>query len=331
MKKFLIIQTASIGDVILATALPEKLHARYPHAAIDIMVKKGNESLFAAHPYIRYVIVRDKSMGKRKSFFSLLQRIYVEKYDHIINVQRFAFTALLTIFGGAKSTSGFKGNIFSIFYKRRVKHVIKPEGTIHEIKRNQQLISHITDETPGMVRLYPSKKDYAAVSIYKTKPFIGIAPASLWHTKEFPKEKWIELMKRLPDQYAVYLLGGKDDIILCEEIINSSGRKQCLNLAGKLKLTETAALMQHAVMNYVNDSAPMHLASSVNAPVAAIFCSTVPGFGFGPLSKNAHIIETKKELPCRPCGLHGHKECPENHFNCAQTIDIEELLKVLEA
>lgn len=331
MKKFLIIQTASIGDVILATALPEKLHAHYPHAAIDIMVKKGNESLFAAHPYIRYVIVRDKAMGKRKSFIQLLQRIYIEKYDHIINVQRFTFTALLTLFGGAKSTSGFKGNLFSFFYKKRVKHIIKPDGKIHEIERNQQLISHITDDKPGAVRLYPSKKDYAAMSGYKTKSFITIAPASLWQTKAFPKEKWIELMKELPDQYAVYLLGGKDDVALCEEIIHSSGRKNCLNLAGKLKLTETAALMQDAVMNYVNDSAPMHLASAVNAPVTAIFCSTVPGFGFGPLSEKAHIVETKKTLPCRPCGLHGHRECPENHFNCAQTIDIDELLNVLEA
>ncbi len=330
MKKFLLIQTASIGDVILTTALAEKLHEKYPHAAIDIMVKKGNENLFASHPFIRYVLIRDKSMGKRKSFIMLLQRIYVEKYDHIINVQRFSFTALLTIFGGAKSTSGFKGSIFSVFYKKRVKHIIKPDGEIHEIHRNQRLISHICGEEPGQVRLYPSQKAYAAVSIYKTQPFIGIAPASLWHTKELPKQKWTELLQRLPKHYNVYLLGGMDDRELCDNIINTAGRENCLNLAGKLKLLETAALMQHAVMNYVNDSAPMHLASSVNAPVTAVFCSTIPGFGFGPLSDNSHIVETKKSLSCRPCGLHGHAECPQKHFECARTIEVDELIKVLE-
>ena len=41
MKKFLVIQTASIGDVILATAVVEKLHAYYPDSQIDMVIKKG--------------------------------------------------------------------------------------------------------------------------------------------------------------------------------------------------------------------------------------------------------------------------------------------------
>lgn len=40
-KKFLIIQTASIGDVILATAIVEKLHSYYPDSQIDMMIKKA--------------------------------------------------------------------------------------------------------------------------------------------------------------------------------------------------------------------------------------------------------------------------------------------------
>ena len=43
--KFLIIQTAFIGDVILATALVEKLHRHYPEATIDFALRKGNEGL----------------------------------------------------------------------------------------------------------------------------------------------------------------------------------------------------------------------------------------------------------------------------------------------
>ena len=80
-------------------------------------------------------------------------------------------------------------------------------------------------------------------------------------------------------------------------------------------------------MNYVNDSAPMHIASAMNAKTTAIFCSTVPSFGFGPLSDSAQIVETKLALDCRPCGLHGHKECPKGHFKCGFSIETEELLK----
>ncbi len=98
------------------------------------------------------------------------------------------------------------------------------------------------------------------------------------------------------------------------------------NLAGKLSFLQTAALMKDATMNYVNDSAPLHIASSVNAPVTAIFCSTVPSFGFGPLSEKSFIVEIQEIIPCRPCGLHGFKKCPEKHFKCAYNIKSEQLI-----
>jgi len=98
-----------------------------------------------------------------------------------------------------------------------------------------------------------------------------------------------------------------------------------VNLAGKLSFLESAALMKDAKMNFTNDSAPMHLASAVNAPVTAIFCSTVAAFGFGPLSDDSFVVETKEQLDCRPCGLHGFSKCPEKHFKCALTINSDQL------
>ncbi|HDO06155.1 MAG TPA: glycosyltransferase family 9 protein, partial [Bacteroidetes bacterium] len=83
-------------------------------------------------------------------------------------------------------------------------------------------------------------------------------------------------------------------------------------------------------MNYTNDSAPTHLASAMNAPVAAIFCSTVPEFGFGPLSATSFVIQTTENLFCRPCGLHGKKVCPKKHFKCAETIELKQLLLCLK-
>ncbi|MBV9987261.1 MAG: glycosyltransferase family 9 protein, partial [Chitinophagaceae bacterium] len=88
-------------------------------------------------------------------------------------------------------------------------------------------------------------------------------------------------------------------------------------------------LQQDALMNYVNDSAPMHFASAVNAPVTAVYCSTIPAFGFGPLSANSHIVEILQPLACRPCGLHGRKACPLAHFNCARKIETAQLIRTL--
>lgn len=53
MKNILVIQTAFIGDVILATALIEKLHACYPDSEISMLVRQGNESLLKNHPFFK--------------------------------------------------------------------------------------------------------------------------------------------------------------------------------------------------------------------------------------------------------------------------------------
>lgn len=52
MQKILIIQTAFIGDVVLATAVIENLKHHYPDAQIDFLLQKGNESLLANNPHL---------------------------------------------------------------------------------------------------------------------------------------------------------------------------------------------------------------------------------------------------------------------------------------
>jgi heptosyltransferase-2 len=96
-------------------------------------------------------------------------------------------------------------------------------------------------------------------------------------------------------------------------------------MAGELSLLQSAALIKGAQMNYANDSAPLHIASAVDAPVTAVFCSTVTRFGYGPLSSNSRVVETESPLSCRPCGPHGHKKCPKGHFKCAD-INVSEIV-----
>ena len=81
-------------------------------------------------------------------------------------------------------------------------------------------------------------------------------------------------------------------------------------------------------MNYVNDSASLHLGSAMNAPTTAIFCSTVPEFGFGPLADQSRVVQTPEPLDCKPCTLHGRKACPLGHYRCAWGIPVDEVAKV---
>ncbi len=324
MTKFLLIQTAFIGDVILATGLIEKLSGHYPGAAIDFMVRKGNEGVLQGHPKLRKLWIWDKKRGKYKHLLGLVGQFRREQYDYVINLQRFATTGLVTVLSGGKQKVGYDKNPFSRLFTCSIPHQIG-DGR-HEVERNHDLVAHLTDGIPDRPKLYPSEADYNQVATLKDQPFICIAPTSVWFTKQFPAEKWVELIGHLPDRYRVYLLGGPADYEACEHIRQAAGREGVINLAGKLSLLASAALMRDATMNYVNDSAPMHLASALNAPTCAIFCSTVPLFGFGPLADGAQIVERRFPLHCRPCGLHGYRACPEGHFKCAKDIDIGQLM-----
>jgi heptosyltransferase-2 len=332
MQSILVIQTAFTGDVVLATGLLEKLHKQFPDAAIDVLVRKGNETLFDEHPFINEVLVWNKKSNKYNNLFTLLKQLRKNRYDKVINLQRFAATGLLTGFSQAKQTIGFDKNPFSFLFSDVVLHIIaEEEHTLHEIERNHELIRSFTDEKAERPKLYPSSADMERVAKWKMSPYICIAPASVWFTKQFPADKWADLIRSLPRHFHIYLLGAPGDTALCEQIKDSAGNAAVTNLAGQLSFLQSAALLKDAVMNYVNDSAPMHFASAVNAAVTVVYCSTIPAFGFGPLSDNSHIVEIPNPIPCRPCGLHGRKKCPLTHFNCARQIQNRQLLEVLPA
>lgn len=321
MKKIIIIQTAFLGDVILATPVIAELKRIFPTVEIDFLLRKGNESLLANNPHLRSVFTLDKSKGKYKSILQLIKQLKTEKYDLTINLHRFGSSGLIAAFSGAKKIYGFKKNPLSFLYTKKFEHKIG--NGQHEVERNLSIIQEFGAVSLRKPELFPSPEDFDIASQIMNPPYFCMAPASVWFTKQLPIEKWIQLIDYYNDRGTVYILGGKGDSDFCEEIISKTTAKTSINLAGQLNLLESAALMAKAERNFVNDSGPLHIASSMNAPVTAFFCSTVTDFGFGPLSDDSKVLEITTPLECRPCGLHGYKECPKGHFKCGNQIDLQ--------
>jgi ADP-heptose:LPS heptosyltransferase len=329
MNKLLVIQTAFTGDVVLATAILEKWHETFPEDRIDMLVRKGNEGLLKGHPYLGRVWVWDKKQSKTTGLLKLVFQIRKEQYTHVVNPHRFASSGLLTMLSGAGYRAGFDKNPLSRFYTRKMPHIISEAfdpQPVHEISRNQTLIADLTGDEPALPRLYPTASDQAKAAQYQERPYVCVSPASVWFTKQYPAEKWGDLINNLPTDMPVYLLGGPGDAGLCDTIRNLCTRTEVYNLCGSMNFLESAALIKGAKMNFTNDSAPLHFATAMGAPLTAVFCSTVPAFGFGPLPGRGMLVETETKPECRPCGLHGRKECPQGHFRCANDIKTEQML-----
>jgi heptosyltransferase-2 len=326
VKNILVIQTAFIGDVILATAVLEKLHGKYPNARLDVLVRKGNEQLFEGHPFVSNVLVWNKRQHKYVNLWKLFKHVRQQKFDLVVNLQRYTAAAFLTAFSGARQRVGFDSSMLSLGYTRRLKHILgsseNPEF-LHEVDRCLALVSTIAGDGRIGPKLYPTLAHRKRVEPLTQGAYVTISPASVWFTKQTPAIVWRALISKAPN-VQFYLLGSPSDESLCRDIAHGFSNVELL--AGKYSLLESAVILEHAQMNFTNDSAPLHLCSAMNASVTAVFCSTIPEFGFGPLSADSVVVQTNHKLSCKPCGIHGKSACPKRHFQCGD-IATDALLK----
>ncbi|HET6992046.1 MAG TPA: glycosyltransferase family 9 protein, partial [Bacteroidia bacterium] len=210
MKKILLIQTAFTGDVVLATPVLEKLHRFFPEAKIDFLLAKGNEGLLKDHPFVNEVLVFDKKNQKLRNIFRLLSKIRKRKYDLVVNLKRQGSSGFLTGFSGAKEKIGYEKSPFAFLLTKKFRHEIGPDasGGKHEVRRNLELIEALTDARPERPKLYPSEADRKFISYHQhLGDYVCIAPTSVWFTKQWPEEKWVELIKLIPLSIRIYLLG----------------------------------------------------------------------------------------------------------------------------
>jgi len=330
VSKVLIIQTAFLGDAVLVTSLVEKIRIESPETIVHLLVRKGFEYIFKAYPHahLKKVWAYDKK-NKLSSWWNLRKQLTGEKFDQVFVAQRFFGMGLLSISLRAKKVIGFDKNPLSLFFDEKVAHDFG-RGK-HEVERNSELLASWLG--PKVHKPFLDARHVGQMpSDFQLKKYLCISPGSVWETKRFPVQKWIQFISLLPTDQAIVLMGSRGEKHLSDEITEAfvgSGRN-IQNACGRFDLMEAIAIYQNSQMSFVNDSGPLHICSAVNAPTIAIFCSTIPAFGFGPLAEQNKVIEAREKLACRPCGDHGKKSCPENHFNCANTIDVSEMLQVYQ-
>ncbi len=256
------------------------------------------------------------------------------RYDLAIVPHRSLRSALLVRLAEIPVRIGFSTSAGSFFFTQTVPY----DSSSHEVDRNLSLLRAIGITVDGrpFPDLYPNDSDRRIVDdLLSKKKFIvshqtiGIAPGSVWNTKRWLPERFQELIRLLTDrQCSVVLIGGKDDVALCDAILQSIQNKNVISTAGELTFLQSAELIHRCRVLVSNDSAPMHLALAVRTPVVAIFGPTVPQFGFAPYGTSDTIVEISG-LSCRPCSIHGSATCPIKTFDCMVNISAETVLQAV--
>lgn len=333
----LILQTAFIGDTILASHFARAVKDQYPNSSIHFFLRKGNESVIQGLTSIDKVWIWDKQGGKTKNLIKLILEMRKIRFDMVFNLHRHFNSGFVSALMKSQLKIGFQQNPLSFFYTHKVNHLIPHKtmsGVWHEVQRNLQLLQRaeptlqIVDNSKNYKPELPlQEKHFAKVAPHVHGDYFVVAPASIWFTKAWSEHKYRELTVELAKQGKVFFIGAGTDKELCDRI--RGGIANTENLCGQLNLLDSAALMIKAKRVFVNDSAPLHLASCVNARTTAIFCSTVSEFGYTPLADDSVVVDVGTSLSCRPCGLHGYKACPLTHFKCSDDIEIKRVLATI--
>ena len=324
-KRILIVQTAFLGDVILATPLIRACKGLWPGATVDFLCIPQTAPLLENHPLLGQVIPYDKR-GKERGLLPLVRLIrslWARRYGLAIVPHPSLRSAVLVLAAGIPLRVGSNRSAGKWLFNRLVHY----EKGRHEVERNLKLLRPFGWEARGLrPELFPSRSDCRRVdellAAVGHSPFVALAPGSVWPTKRWPTRSFSQLAARLEAELGLrcVLVGGQEDKELGEEIASSS-RGSVLNLAGKLTPLQSAEVIRRARVLVTNDTAPLHMASATGTPVVAIFGPTVPEFGFGPYRVPHRIAQIP--LACRPCSTHGGKRCPIGTFACMENLHPE--------
>jgi heptosyltransferase-2 len=335
----LILQTAFLGDLILTTPIITALKNRYPDASISLLTTPEGARLFTLDERLTRVLTYDKR-GKEKGirgFLKIVDLVRKGGYDLAVVPHRSIRSALIPLLGRVRFRIGFDTSAGWFLFSMAIPYAERE----HEVVRNLRLIApldpHHGDLRPEL-RLPGDDRAWAErflleAGIDPERIFLTVAPGSIWPTKRWTGEGYGSLVRMALDRYPVVLIGGDDDQSLAYDIIcsvkeengNLEGLVSAVGLANPL---QSAAIIARSSLLVTNDSAPLHMGVAVETPVCAIFGPTSPEFGFYPLGENDRVIQ--RDLPCRPCRIHGSRTCPEDHFRCMLEIRPEEVFESIE-
>ncbi len=333
--KILVIQTAFLGDAVLTTPLLGALREQFPQSQLVVLCTPEIAEVFERHPAVSKVILFDKR-GKDRSWGSqwkLIQRIKSTSFDLAIIPHRSVTSALLARLAQIPRRIGFSASQGRWF----LTDVVPFQWGVHDVERNLALLKVFGVQNPsGELWLKPESDTdqrvgsrLQAAGVRPNDKIVGINPGSVWATKRWLPEGFAAVADRLIRESGakVIFVGSSKDAITIGQILSVMKEKP-INWVGETTLKELVATIARCRVFLTNDSGPLHIAVASQVPTVALFGPTTRELGFFPYGSGHMVIE--KELPCRPCGLHGANKCPLDHFKCMKEISAEEVFQAVK-
>jgi lipopolysaccharide heptosyltransferase II len=296
--KILLFKTGAIGDTLMTTPLVRQLRQSYPKARIDYLIGKSASQALLNNPNINNIIKFDEAIFFKKKplkLINLIAGIREDNYDAIFVLDRHWIFNLTARLFNIPMRIGFDRNgkegcglTHKIHYERRRHDIyyylnqlnaLNIEPNYYDTKLDLILTKEDKNFANKFFRTHKLTKNTIGIC-----PGGGDNPGQTLNAKIWDIKNYAELVKKI--KQPILLLGGPNDKDKEETILTG---KTLNSVIGTTTIHQSAALMAKCDKIICNDSGPMHMASTVNDKVIALFGPTDPK-RLGPLNKGSKVI-----------------------------------------
>jgi heptosyltransferase I len=327
--RILIVLMGSIGDVVRALPLLGRLRKAYPNAHIAWAVEPKSAPILEGHPWLDEIIIYDRARAPW-TFPSFLRRLRAGHFDLVLDLQRHLKSGLAGWISGAPDRLGFCAANTKEFNHWFSTRQVPPQPKMRlKLLQYQSFGDALGIATsPIEFGLEPAREDLGRVAELigeTTRPLLGVILGSSWESRIYFPQSTAEVIRQLHQRHGLVplLIGGPDDRALADGVRRQLDDFDFVDLVGRTRLKDLAAIFRHCRVAFGPDCGPMHIAAAVGCPIVSLWGSTAPErsapWGFADLA-------IKAEIPCHPCYL---RRCPIDR-ECMRRIEPADVIAAVE-
>jgi heptosyltransferase-2 len=329
--KALIIRFSSIGDIVLTTPVIRCLKQQKDHVEIHYLTKTVFKTLLEANPYIDRLHLLDNDLNP------LIEELRLEKFDVIIDLHKNIRTLKVK---RALNTLSYSFNKLNLqkWLLVNLKLNLMPDKSIVDRYMETVMPLGVKNDGQGLDYFIPEGLEITNKDLPMSHwaGYVGCVIGGSYNTKRLPAGQWRKFIAAVP--FPVMLLGGPEDLEQGRAIAELDPVK-VYNSCGKFSLGESALLVRHAKVIVSNDTGLMHIAAAFRKPIISLWGNTSPEMGMYPYFGNHNIMDSgsgtgiimeNRTLYCHPCSKLGYNRCPEGHFRCMNSLDMNELANIVK-
>ena len=281
LDRIAIVMMSAIGDAVHVLPIVNAIKRHSPRSRITWFLAPRPATLVHGHPAVDEII-EFSARGGLAAWRQMRRSLQSRQFDLLLDFQVAIKAGLLTSLVDAPVKVGFDRRRARDLNWIFTNHKIPPHANQHVQDQYFEFLDYIgvphervewglgpwPSEAGTLERLLPdAPKRFASIAVATSKP-----------DKDWPAERWVEVIDALHAEHGLpsVLVGGRSAVEqAAEETIMARCRHAPRSTLG-CTLREMVSVLSASTLVLSPDTAPMHIANALGRPVIALFGATDP-------------------------------------------------------